>query len=68
MRAWVEAELELRPERAAAEQGQELRLEPELRPEQAAPRALGLAEAGTPKLLIALMVKRNLRATLGAWF
>jgi hypothetical protein len=49
MRAWGEAELELRPERAAAEQG----------PEQAAPRALGLAEAGTPKLLIALMVKRN---------
>ena len=53
MRAWGEAELEVRPERAAAEQGQELR------PEEAAPRALGLAEAGTPKLLIALMVKRN---------
>ena len=62
MRAWGEAELEVRPERAAAEQGQELR------PEEAAPRALGLAEAGTPKLLIALMVKRNLPATLGAWF
>jgi hypothetical protein len=68
MRAWVEAELELRPERVAAEQGQELRLERELRPEQAAPRVLGLVEVGTPKLLIALMAKRNLRATLGAWF
>jgi hypothetical protein len=60
------AALGLRPEQARARAEEVL----ELRPEQAlAGRAeLPPDQAGTPKQLIARMVKRHLRPALGTWF